>query len=342
MDIASVVSMVMVILIHVGAISWYDPPFSLYPWGVINIMDIFARFCVPVFLMMSGYLFLDPKRNIPTKKIYTRYLPRLVTAFLFWGFLYAVITSGLLTQRTLSNGVGVKLIQDTLWGHYHMWYLYVIISMYILTPALRAIAADRKALKYFLVAGYIVSYAIPGIMMIPVIYEHAGRYFNRFEFFFFSGYVFYYVAGYYMATEDFSEKAKKIIYLLGLLGFAGTVITVTAYVITVQYPDSTYHEYYTAGLPLYSLAAFLFFKEKFKEVNPDTKIMKIVMWLSRLSFGVYLAHDFGLIVFKKIGLTPMICTPFISMPLLTILDLIITVTIAWIVSLIPGLKKWVI
>ena len=54
-----------------------------------------------------------------------------------------------------------------------------------------------------------------------------------------------------------------------------------------------------------------------------------------------MAHDFGLIVLKKIGITPMIATPFISMPFLTLIDLIITVAIAWAVSLIPGLKKWV-
>ena len=55
-----------------------------------------------------------------------------------------------------------------------------------------------------------------------------------------------------------------------------------------------------------------------------------------------MAHDFGLIVFKKLGLVTTICTPFISMPLLTLMDLAITVFIVWVVSLIPGLKKWVI
>ena len=341
-DVARVLSMISVILIHVGAINWYDAPFSMYPWGVLNLFDILARYCVPVFLMISGYLFLDPRRNIPIKKIYTRYLPRLLAAFLFWAFLYALITSGFITQRTLSNGVGIKLVQDTFWGHYHMWYMYIIIAMYILTPALRAIAKDRRALKYFLFISYIISYLIPTIMMIPKIYEIVGRYFNRLEFSFVSGYVFYYVSGYWLATEEFTALQKRIIYILGAIGCLGTVITTTAYVLIMQYPDSTYHEYYTAGLPLYSMAAYLFFRERFKNVNPYSKPMKFVLWLSKLSFGVYLAHDFGLIVFKKIGLTPAICTPFISMPLLTLLDLIITVSVVWTVSRIPVLKKWVI
>ncbi|MCR5596237.1 MAG: acyltransferase [Lachnospiraceae bacterium] len=341
-DVARVFSMISVIVIHVGAINWYDGPFSIYPWGVLNLFDIMSRYCVPVFLMISGYLFLDPGRDIPVKKIYTRYLPRMLAAFFFWSFLYAIITSGLATQRTLSNGVWQKLIHDTFWGHYHMWYMYIIIPMYIITPALRPIARDRKALKYFLIVSYLVSYLLTSINMIPHIYEYTAKFTQRLEFQFVTGYVFYYLAGYYFGTEEFTDKARKIVYGLGVAGFLFTVAVTTIYVLVAQFPNSEYHEYYTAGVPLFSLAAFLFFKERFKDVDPNTKIMRLVLWLSGLSFGVYMAHDFGLIVFKKIGFTAAVCSPFISMPLITFLDLCISVAIAWVVSLIPGLKKWVL
>ncbi len=340
-DVARVLSMISVVLIHVGAINWYDAPFSPYPWGVLNLFDILARYCVPVFLMISGYLFLDPRRNIPIKKIYTRYLPRLVAAFLFWAFLYALITSGFVTQRTFSNGVGLKLVQDTFWGHYHMWYMYVIVGLYIITPALRPIAANRQATIYFLIASYLLKYALTMIQMIPFIYEHTAKYTNRLELSFISGYVFYYLAGYFFATEDFTVRQRRIIYAVGIVALIFSITVVTVYVLVMQFPLSELHEYYTAGIPIYSIAVFVFFRYKFSDVDPDTRIMKIVLWLSKLSFGVYMAHDFGLIVLKKIGITPMITTPFISMPLLTLIDLVITVAIAWIVSLIPGLKKWI-
>ena len=341
LDVARVFSMISVILIHVGAISWYDAPFSLYPWGVMNFMDLMSRYCVPVFLMISGYIFLDPKKEIPTKKLYSKYLPRLLAAFFFWSFLYALITSGFVSQRTLGNGVGEKLLKDTFWGHYHMWYMYIIVAMYIITPALRPIAANVKAMKYFLIISYVFSFLIPTIQMIPFIYEHTARYTGRLELNFISGYIFYYLAGYLFGSEDFSPKARKVIYGLAIAGFIFAVISTSAYIIINQYPDSIYHEYYTAGVPLYSVASFLFFKDMYKNVNPNTKLMKIVLWFSKMSFGIYLAHDFGLIVFKKIGLTPAICTPFISMPLLTIIDLAITTAIVFVVSKIPVLKKWV-
>ena len=57
LDIAKVASMIGVITVHTGAISWYEAPFGFYPWGVLNVFDMLGRFCVPVFLMISGYLF---------------------------------------------------------------------------------------------------------------------------------------------------------------------------------------------------------------------------------------------------------------------------------------------
>lgn len=341
-DIARVFSMTSVIMIHVGAMSWYDAPFSIYPWGVMNLFDLLSRYCVPVFLMISGYLFLDPERDIPVKKIYTRYLPRLLAAFFFWSFLYALITSGFATQRTLENGVGFKIIQDTFWGHYHMWYMYIIVGLYIITPALRPIAADRKASRYFLIVSYLLSYVMPMIQMIPFIYEHTAKYTNRLELKFITGYVFYYLAGYYFGSAELTARQQKLAYIIGTCAFIFSVIVVTAYVLIMQFPDSELHEYYTAGVPVYSIAAFLFFKYKFNKFDPDTKPGRVILWMSKLSFGVYMAHDFGLIVFKKVGITPMIASPFISMPLMTLTDLVISLLIAWIVSLIPGLRKWVI
>ena len=342
MDVIRVLSMISVILIHVGAISWYDAPFSLYPWGVMNLFDILSRYCVPVFLMMSGYIFLDPNRDIPIRKLYTKYIPRLIAAFFFWSFLYALITSGFATRRTLGDGVGEKLLHDIFWGHYHMWYMYLIIAMYIISPALRPIAANRKAMKYFLVISFIFSYLIPTIQMVPIIYEYTAKYTVRLELQFVTGYIFYFLVGYLIATEEITPKFKRLIYSLGLVGFAFSLISSTAYVLINQYPDVKYHEYNMAGMPLYSMAVLLFAREYLGKGNPNSRLMRLILWLSKMSFGIYLAHDFGLIVFKKLGITPMICTPFVSMPLLTILDLLITIAIVYVVSKIPFLKKWVL
>ena len=342
LDIARVVSMFGVIMVHTGAISWYSAPFELYPWGVLNIFDMLGRFSVPVFLMISGYLFLNPKREVKAADIFKKYLPRLLCAYLFWSFLYGVITSGLLSSRSLSGGVLEKLLHDTVVGHYHMWYIFTIAGLYIITPALRPIAADRKALRYFLLASFILTYAIPTLQLIPVVSEYTAQVTSRFELSSISGYVFYYLAGYYFATEDLPPKTRKIIYAAGILSVLAMYFTVTAIIMRQQYPTLVYHDYKNAGMPLFGIAVFVFLRYRFQNVNPDTKIMRVVVQLSKMNLGIYLVHDFGLILFKKAGLSPVMGTPFIAVPLLAILDFAISALIVYVVGHIPVLKKWII
>ncbi|MCR5557218.1 MAG: acyltransferase family protein [Butyrivibrio sp.] len=339
LDIAKVASMIAVITVHTGAISWYEGPFEGYPWGVLNVFDMLGRFSVPVFLMISGYLFLNPKRQVTSSDIFKKYIPRLLCAFFFWSFLYALITSGFLTSRSLSGGVGEKLIQDTLAGRYHMWYIFAIAGLYVITPALRPVAADRKAMKYFLLVSFILTYLIPTLQLIPVVSESTFWFTGRFELSYISGYVLYYLAGYYFGTVELSAKQRKIIYIIGIVSVLIMFVVVSVSIMRQQYPAHTYHEYTNAGMPLFGLAAFVFFKYAFKDVNPNTKIMRAIIRLSKMNLGIYLVHDFGLIVFKKIGLKPVIGSPFIMLPILALADYAISYCIVFVISHVPVLKK---
>jgi surface polysaccharide O-acyltransferase-like enzyme len=344
LDIAKVASMIAVIVLHTGAISWYEAPFGIYPWGVLNIFDVLGRFSVPVFLMISGYLFLNPQRQVNPSDIFKKYIPRLLCAFFFWSFLYALITSGFMTSRSLSGGVGEKLLQDTLSGRYHMWYIFAIIGLYVITPALRPVALDRKAMRYFLLVSFILTYLIPTLQLIPAVADSTAWFTGKFDFSNISGYILYYVAGYYFGTAELSLKQRKTIYTLGIASALIMFAVVSAITIRQQYPtlSNQYHKYANAGMPLFGLSAFVFFKYRFKDVDPGTKIMRVIIKLSKMNLGIYLAHDFGLIIFKKIGLKPVLGTPFITLPLLALADFGITVCIVFIISHIPLLKKWVI
>ena len=70
--------------------------------------------------------------------------------------------------------------------------------------------------------------------------------------------------------------------------------------------------------------------------------MRAIIKLSKMNLGIYLVHDFGLIIFKKLGLKPVMVTPFIMLPILVIADFAISYCIVFVISHIPVLKKWVI
>lgn len=340
LDIARVVSMICVIAIHVGAISWYDPPYEWYPWFVYNAWDCVSRFCVPVFLMISGCIFLDPGRDITPKKLYTKYIPRILAAYFFWSALYAVISSGFVTQRVLSKEVVQKFGESLIFGHYHQWYLYIILGLYLVTPALRAVAANEEATRYFLILSGIVGYLIPTLQQIPVL-KGTVRYTERIDIAVVTGYIFYYLFGYYIGGRTQSKNEVRIWYLIGLLGLIATCTLTYLTCHYEGYPDIAMHEYGTIHVALYSCGVFVFFKNRFASVDPSSRIMKVVFWLSKLSFAIYLAHDFGLIVFRKIGFVPASFNAFLSMPILILLDLIISVAIAYCASKIPKWNKYI-
>lgn len=337
-DVARVVSMVCVIVIHIACINWYDAPIRPYPWLVYNLYDCICRFCVPVFLMISGYLFLRPDKKITIKDLYGKYVPKLLVPFFCWSFLYALITSGFITQRVFTKEIVYKFVHDLFFGHYHMWYLYVLLGMYLMIPVMRVIAKDRKVLRYFLVLSFLISYLLPTLQMAKGIYL-SKQFTDRIDWNMATGYSFYYLMGYYLATEEYDKRKEKIWYGLSIFGLLFTFIGTSIMCMTEQYGDIRLHEYLTLGVCLYSCGAFVFFKQKFSDVNTNTRTMKVVSRLSVLSFGIYLANDFGIIVFKKIGLVPDTFFAPLSVPVLSAIDLLITIMIVWIVSKLPIVRK---
>mgnify|MGYP004458286497 FL=1 len=340
LDVARVCAMLGTIVIHIACINWYDIPIKPYPWLVYNLFDCIFRYCVPVFLMISGYLFLNPEKDFSVKKLYSRNIKRLVTAFFFWSFLYALITSGFATQRTFSKEIVEKFVHDLFYGHYHMWYLYAMLGMYLITPALRAVAKNRKAMQYFLILSFVMSYVLPTLQMIPTVYVFA-QFTYRIDISMVSGYSFYYLMGYYLGSEEITKERAKKWYLLSALGFLITFVATSLMCILEQYPDIRMHEYLTAGVCLYSCGAFVFFKRKFENVDPDSRMMKVIGYLSELSFGIYLANDFGIIIMKKIGLVPKLFNPVLSVILLVIVDFAFSTAIAALIHKIPFLRKHV-
>ena len=145
-----------------------------------------------------------------------------------------------------------------------------------------------------------------------------------------------------LLNTRFLAKSRKIIYAAGIASALVMYVVVTHICIKEQYPMLRYHEYSNAGMVLFGLAAFVFFRYRFQNVDPDTKIMRAIILPSKMNLGIYLVHDFGLMVFRKIGLKPVLGTPFITLPLMALADFAISFCIVFVISRIPVLKKWVI
>lgn len=83
-----IISSFAVIVLHVSAQRWSK--FDIYStnWMITNIYNSIFRCAVPLFIIISGAIFLNKEINI--KKIYSKYILRLVIAYFFGGIIYAL------------------------------------------------------------------------------------------------------------------------------------------------------------------------------------------------------------------------------------------------------------
>lgn len=69
---------------------------------------------VPLFLMASGALLLDPGRELTLRKLYTKNFPRLLIALLFWAVCYKlfimVLFGGVTGSRADSGREGAGAV----------------------------------------------------------------------------------------------------------------------------------------------------------------------------------------------------------------------------------------
>ena len=88
LDYLRVFSSVAIILLHVTAQNMSYVSLAGTEWNIYNICNGASRWGVPVFVMMSGALFLP--REIPTKTLYKKYILRMAIAYIVWSLFYAI------------------------------------------------------------------------------------------------------------------------------------------------------------------------------------------------------------------------------------------------------------
>ena len=154
-DVLRILATFAVIVLHLSAQHWADTDVHTRAWQAFNLYDSAVRWAVPVFVMISGSLFLSGSQSL--LHILKKNVLRLVTAFVFWSALYAVFMVNF-------EGCPKDLIAQQFFnGHYHMWFLFMIVGLYLIVPFLRPIVRDEKLLRYFLLLTLIFTFLLPQI-----------------------------------------------------------------------------------------------------------------------------------------------------------------------------------
>lgn len=142
LDVLRVLATCAVVLMHVltGATDVTDASIvPEYRSLLLSVMDL-VTWCVPIFLLISGYLFLNPERTLTYSVMIKKYCRRIALAILLFGVPYAA-SELVVTERTFRIRMIPEALKMTLTGHTwsHMWYLYLILFLYLITPLLKKV-----------------------------------------------------------------------------------------------------------------------------------------------------------------------------------------------------------
>ena len=149
-DLMRAVAALAVVMIHTCALRWRALDVQSADWLVLTLWNVPCKFCVPIFFMISGRFNPDPARQNDPRALFTRKIPRLLLAFLFWSCVYTAVN----VVRTDDLAEDWKwIVIEFFTGEYHMWFLFAIVGLYLATPLLRPIAADEKKCRYFFCCG---------------------------------------------------------------------------------------------------------------------------------------------------------------------------------------------
>ena len=130
-----------------------------YAVGLVVLFSIIKNllyWAVPCFGMISGFLLLNPAKEITIKKIICKYIFRIALVLILFGTIFSTIEITF-QQRTFSLlyifDAIIKVLTNNTWAH--LWYLYALISVYILLPLYRKVSETNND-KYLMILSSLV------------------------------------------------------------------------------------------------------------------------------------------------------------------------------------------
>jgi surface polysaccharide O-acyltransferase-like enzyme len=315
----------------------YSAAFWSFDWVSAVFWGCLVRASVPVFLMCSGALMLDPEKEVPIKTLFTKYLPRMVTAMLFWAAAYKVywlMEAGKLTLPSFLQGLKEVVVFNQ---EFHLYYLHIILLVYLLLPVTRLITkhATKRELEYFLAVWFVLGILLPFLInfwpfsllvgipqkwIMNIAYASVG----------------YGVFGFFLKKHGGQRIAPY------LLLFAAGFLTVFGGTLAFSLREGKLAKLFLEGMSpgVFLMAAGLF--GLVTRLKSRGTAGGAALEISKASFCIYLVHLFFLYISNDMGITLKLLPAVVSIPLMALAVFACSDLVYLVLSHIPIAKKYLI
>lgn len=333
-DLVKALAIFCVLIIHVGTEA-LQASLGIFDRLSGYALASAARVAVPLFFMCSGALLFSEERKLTMKKLYGRNLLRLLIALLFWAVVYSLwdlYRAGTWTGEAL-RAAGKDLL---LFRHkYHLYYLHIALLFYVMIPVMRILtrSASQKEIRYVLIVWFVTG------IVFPVLFNF--RPFNQL-----SGIPLqwkmnmtwaslgYGLLGWYLKKYGCSIKIPVLSLAAGFaFTFGGTLL------LSGNTPDTRLLEGMSPGI---ALMAFGVFGLCLHAKGLQGRFGRVIEWISRSSFCIYLVHVLLLELLRDHGMTVLWGPVILTVPLISAGIMAACLLIYGLLSRIPIVKSWLV
>lgn len=248
-----------------------------------NIFDSISRIGVPLFVMISGSLMLDEDRYVDVR----RNIKSVACLLLFWSAIYCIFYN---IALPIVNGEKIdfyRIVDSLVNGCDHMWYLYMIIILYLATPFLRMFVKkeNKRLVLLFIIVSIVTQFSLPIMNGVARLWQNAEivvKFIEQLNLGFFSGFVTYYLIGWYIIHVGI--KKKWIFYCLGIFSLLVTIMYVQN---TKDYSNG--YSNMNLFILMYAVSVFVLINCQ-QKITMSDKTKSVLAVLSNLTFGVYIVH----------------------------------------------------
>ena len=331
-DLIKTIAIFCIVCIHSCGNGYYYPLGS-FNWVSTVFWGSVTRAGVPLFLMCSGALMMDPEKALPCKKLYGKNLLRLLLALFFWAAVYGIFR--LAVENNLNYAALRQLGKDLLLFRHeqHLYFIHIMLLVYVMLPVTRILTshATRRQLVYCLIVWFALG------IVFPTVYPY-------WPFRLYSGIpaqwglnmtwasVGYCVLGWYL--RRYVGQHRPVFLLLFIVGFSTTF----------------------GGTWLLSIKSGDFFQNLLSGMSVTVCLMAIGIYglclgsqpgkwtefFSRASFCIYLSHMLFLLLFQKIPFTSQSAICIVSIPVLALSVTACGTLLYLILRKIPFVNHWLI
>ena len=357
LDVLRVLATCAVVLMHVltGATDVTDASIvPEYRSLLLSVMDL-VTWCVPIFLLISGYLFLNPERTLTYPVMIKKYCRRIALAILLFGVPYAA-SELVVAERTFRIRMIPEALKMTLTGHTwsHMWYLYLILFLYLITPLLKKVLRvlpvwGAAAVMAVIFLGSSVAPFLNKVLdvnSIPVLPD-GGVYF------------LYYLCGYFFAVREVCVDKGRNVWLTAAVAVLalGMILSRTLAGFSIQ---MAYNYPFTVLLAVLLFAAgWNGRRDGAASTAREKDRTHRIPWqeAGALSFAVYLVHPVYVnLLYKFVKITPFTVLEqcgvqsvaagqavlILLLAAFCLVVLALATATAWVLRKIPVLRKYVL